>query len=374
MDKKKVEFIFLSEPDMIKAGVLDVKKCVQAMDETFKLLGRGDYVMGGHDGNSHGCMLWYPTESPFPNMPLAGPDRRYMAMPSYLGGEFNICAVKWYGSNIANPAKGLPRSILLVGLNDPDTGEPLAVMSANLLSAMRTGAVPGVATKYLARKDAASLAVLGCGVINRACVRGILEHMPGKKKMYLYDLVTENARKFAEEFEKEYELEIVLAATLEEALTDADVVSVATSGAAKVVVDRSWLKPGCLFTMTGTAQLDDQCYMDNKAVFDHWPMHKVWYEEGLAHKDGLSSVEGWASSYPLLRLLHEGKMREEEMHSLSDIANGTAIGRRDDKEIILLISGGLPVEDAAWGYRVYKQAVAQGLGQKLVLWEGAHWQ
>lgn len=60
MERKQVGFRFLSEPDMIKAGVLDVKKCVEVMDDTFKLLGAGDFVMGGYNQSSHGCMLWYP--------------------------------------------------------------------------------------------------------------------------------------------------------------------------------------------------------------------------------------------------------------------------------------------------------------------------
>ena len=49
MERKQVGFRFLSEPDMIKAGVLDVKKCVEVMDDTFKLLGAGDFVMGGYN-------------------------------------------------------------------------------------------------------------------------------------------------------------------------------------------------------------------------------------------------------------------------------------------------------------------------------------
>jgi ornithine cyclodeaminase len=143
LDKQKVEFLYLSEPDMLKAGVLDVEKCVGVMDETFRLLGHGDYLMGGHDGNSHGCMLWYPKESPFSNMPLEGPDRRYMAMPAYLGGRFNVCGTKWYGSNILNRERGLPRSVLMVSLNDADTGAPLAIMSGNLLSAAETAGIAG---------------------------------------------------------------------------------------------------------------------------------------------------------------------------------------------------------------------------------------
>lgn len=60
-----------------------------------------------------------------------------------------MAGCKWYGSNHENLKKGLPRSILMVTLNDPDTGAPKAFMSGNLISSMRTGAVPGVGVRYL---------------------------------------------------------------------------------------------------------------------------------------------------------------------------------------------------------------------------------
>ena len=63
-----------------------------------------------------------------------------------------MAGMKWYGSNCENKASGLPRSILMMMLNDKDTGAPLALMSANLVSCYRTGAIPGVGAKYLARK------------------------------------------------------------------------------------------------------------------------------------------------------------------------------------------------------------------------------
>ena len=158
---KRTEFLYMSEPDVIAAGVLDARKCVDNAEEVFKLLAEGDYLMGGSNHNNHGMYIVFPKESPFPNMPVAGPDRRFVAMPAYLGGRFDICGQKWYGSNAANKDKGLPRSVLMVTLNDKDTGQPICYMSANLISAARTGAVPAVGTRYLARKDAQVLTCVG---------------------------------------------------------------------------------------------------------------------------------------------------------------------------------------------------------------------
>ena len=172
-----LDFLYLDEPDMIKAGVLDMKKCVQSMDDMFQVMGQKDYIMGSPSENHHGMMLWFPEEKRSEKMPVAGPDRRFMAMPAYVGGRFNVCGNKWYGSNIENQKKGLPRSILTVMLNDAETGAPLALMSANLLSSIRTGAIPGVATKYLQREGASVLGIIGTGVVSRSCILAIKETM-----------------------------------------------------------------------------------------------------------------------------------------------------------------------------------------------------
>ena len=84
------EFLYLNEEDMIKAGVLDSARCINVEEELFGLLSKGDYRMGGDKHNAHGIAMRFPKESPFPNMPLDAPDRRFMAMPAYVGGRFNV--------------------------------------------------------------------------------------------------------------------------------------------------------------------------------------------------------------------------------------------------------------------------------------------
>ena len=111
-------------------------------------------------------------------MPKPTADRRFMAMPAYLGGRFRTAGVKWYGSNIENREKGLPRSILMFVLNDADTGAPLAFMSANLLSAYRTGAVPGVGARHLARKNSRVIGILGPGVMAKTSLSAFIAVCP----------------------------------------------------------------------------------------------------------------------------------------------------------------------------------------------------
>ena len=126
--------------------------------------------MGGGSGNSHGCMVQFPKNPEFPAMPKDGPDRRFMAMPAYLGGHFDMAGCKWYGSNVDNRSKKLPRSCLMLTLNDKETGTPVAHMSANLVSAYRTAAIPGVGVKLMAKKDAKVLGIVGPGFINNVTI------------------------------------------------------------------------------------------------------------------------------------------------------------------------------------------------------------
>ena len=77
----KVDFLYLSEPDMVKAGVKDMKQCVEVMERLLVTLNKGDYVMGGKNHNSHGCMIMFPDDPQFPGMPKNADERRFMAMP-----------------------------------------------------------------------------------------------------------------------------------------------------------------------------------------------------------------------------------------------------------------------------------------------------
>lgn len=369
----KLEFLFLSEEDLIKAGVLDMEKCVNTIDEMFHVLGEGDYLMGGPKENEHGLMLWFPDEKRFDNMPVAGPDRRFMSLISYLGGNFNVAGEKWYGSNVNNKNKGLPRSILTVTLNDIDTGQPLAFMSGNLISAMRTGAVPGVACKYLANPDSKVLSVIGTGVINKACVAAIKQTVPSIELIKVYDINQEQSKKFINDMKVDIDVTYEVCESMESCVRDSDVITVATSGAAKPQIKDEWIKDGCLITLTGTAELSAEFYSNNTIVADNWKMHEAWYQDGLEHPKGFESITSWAPTGELLKMIHEEKVTNHNILDLGDIALGKKVGRTSKEQKIVLITGGLSTEDTAWGYRVYQNALEKGIGQKLKLWDKPHW-
>lgn len=362
-------FLYLNEPDMIKAGVLDMKKCLNSMEDVFRLLGKGDYLMGGPYENSHGLMLWFPEEKRTEAMPIAGPDRRFMAMPAFLGGRFNVCGQKWYGSNINNKKKGLPRSILTVMLNEVETGAPFALMSANLLSAMRTGAVPGIATRYLQCSDASVIGIIGAGVINRFCLLAIAETIAGKKEVRVYDVIYEKAVSFCNQMGPKVEMDLHPVSSLEEAVRGCDIVSVAASGIELVNIKDEWIKPGAVIEITGAASLSVDCYKKNRIVMDNWKMHWEWLNELGDEPERLFSVNAGHPSAQLLKLVYDGEIKENDLVSLGDVMESPTKGRRNDEEKILFFTGGMAVEDIAFGFDVYSNALSLGIGQWLKLWD-----
>lgn len=361
----------MSEPDMIAAGVLDAAKCVDVCEEVFGLLADGDYLMGGPSHNSHGMGIVFPKESKFPNMPVAGPDRRFVAMPGYLGGRFDVCGVKWYGSNQANPGKGLPRSVLTVQLNDKDTGEPLCLMSANLLSAARTGAVPGVAARYLMRPGAEVAAVLGCGPINRACFKAIASQVPTLKRVYCYDLFEEPAREFAKWAGETLGVAGIVEPDLPTALAHADVVSVAASRLKPLVVADAWFKAGSTILVSGPIRGDDGFWLNNRIIYDNLHLHEAYVEEAAASPDRQASYDGVIGG-PIYRLIDEGLLPElRQSTDLGQIIRG-AEGRRNDEEKLSFVACGMSVFDLGWGYDLYQIALERGLGVQLTLWDSPY--
>ncbi|WP_321842772.1 tyramine oxidase subunit B [Paraburkholderia bannensis] len=364
----KIDFLYLSEPDMIEAGVLDAARCVDVCEETFSLLGKGDYLMGGANHNNHGMNIVFPKETKFPNMPVAGPDRRFAAMPGYLGGRFDVCGNKWYGSNHANAQKELPRSILTMMLNDKDTGAPLALMSANLLSAARTGAVPGVAAKYLSNRDAKSVAVIGCGPINKACFTAIMTQLDAVETVACFDVFLDKANEFARWVEEKYQIRAVGVDEAEQGFRDADVITVAASRLKPLFFKDEWIKAGATILASGPFNTDESFLTNCKVVYDHTALQEAYVEDAIAS----GNKEGYYSGViggPLYRLIDAGKLPSlKEATGLGDVVNGNKTGRTNASERVLFIACGMAVFDISWGFDLYKNALDKGIGQSLNLW------
>lgn len=372
MEYPKIDFLYLSEEDMIAAGVKDMKGCVEAMEEMFKLMKVGNYRMGGANGNSHGSMVMFPAESKFPEMPVDGPDRRFMAMPAYLGGKFDMAGMKWYGSNAANREKGLPRSILMLTLNDKDTGAPLAYMSANILSAYRTGAVPGVGFKYFAKEDATTIGIVGPGVMSKTALAAAMAVRPTLKTVKVKGRGKASLDKFIAHVKEEYPgVEVYAVETIEEAVRDSDIVSVSTSSptgdpSLYPYIAEEWIKPGAVIESTAALRFDDDFIINRaRTVTDNIMLYEAWEEE--MKPDAYNTIP-----IPAVRvedLIAEGRMKPEQIDDLGDVLLGNIPAHRKEGEIVIYSVGGMPTEDVAWGTCVYRNALEKGIGTKLNLWE-----
>lgn len=319
----KVEFTYLSEEDLIKVGVLDIEKCVSVMEDMFSLLGKQDYLLGGPGENHHGIRIWFPKEKRTDNMPVAGPDRRFMSLVGYLGGEFNICGEKWYGSNQKNREKGMPRSILTITLNDIDTGQPLAYMSGNLISATRTGAIPGVAAKYLAVTQVETLAIIGAGVISWSSTMAILSSRKEIKKVKVFDIAKERAEDFCTRIEKEYGIIATATNSLEETLEDSDLVNLAASGENPPEINSEYIKDGATIMVSGSAKLPDEFLIENKIVTDNWNMHKSTAKDWVEWENLQSGVEEirddlyYGIAGQVFKLVERKKLNEDSIVNLA---------------------------------------------------------
>ncbi|STC68068.1 tyramine oxidase subunit B [Corynebacterium pilosum] len=371
----RIDFIYLSEPDMVEAGVGDAAKCVETMEETLILLARGDYRMAGASANSHGAQINFPKDPEHEGMPADGPDRRFMAMPAYLGGRFRNTGVKWYGSNAENRKRSLPRSIHLFILNDTDTGAPLAVMSANTLSAYRTGAVPGVGVKHLAVENAETVGIIGPGVMSRTIFSSAMSQRPSIKNLKIKGRSPESTERAANWFREKFpEVNVTVVDSEQAAIEDSDILIGGTSTSKDgpsgfPYFKTEWLKPGALVLCPAAARFDDDFVSSDKAnlVVDYRGLYSEWFHENgkdVTYEDllGIPGNRWWD-------MIQEGSLKEEQLVNIGDIADGKAPGRENDDQIFLYSIGGMPVEDVAWATDLYENAMKKGIGTKLNLWE-----
>lgn len=381
-DTSKVDFLYLSEKDMIDAGVLDGAACVDTIGEVLALCSEGDYLMGGEDANSHGIALMFPKEPKFPDIPKAGPDRRFMAMPAFLGGKFDMAGQKWYGSNKANNDKGLPRSILMVTLNDIDTGAPVAYMSGNLESAMRTGAVPMVAAKYLAKEDAKVAAFIGAGVIATTSLICLMAVRPSidTVKIKASSVTSKSAKKFEAYIHEHFPTikNVTICETLEECVRDADIINEAVSvhkEGDSPLIKAEWIKKGAVILSSMNISFEDDFLLNGcTKVLDNLDTYQGFWEG--AQKRKAAAIAAGKKPTPfgclgvkILDFIKQEKLTRDDVTWIGELVRGKKPGRTSDDEIFVVGCIGMPIEDIGWGLTCYQNALKKGIGTKLNLWD-----
>jgi len=256
-------------------------------------------------------------------------------MPAHRGGSEPLWGLKTVAIFPGNSARGLDSHQGFVALFDGETGETRAVLNAGALTAVRTAAVSGVATRLLAREGARTLAILGAGIQAQA-------HLEAMRAVRDFDRVIVWSRtpgRIAGVEEAE---------TAEEALRDADVVVTATS-AVEPILERAWLKPGAHINAVGssipsTRELDTATMRDAALFVDR--------RESTINEAG-----------DFLFPQREGAIGPEHIRAeIGELLIGTAEGRRSDDELTVFKSLGLAVEDLAAAEHVLRRAEAENAG------------
>jgi ornithine cyclodeaminase/alanine dehydrogenase-like protein (mu-crystallin family) len=242
----------------------------------------------------------------------------FRAMPAKGGG---LAILKWVTSFPGNPARGLPVVMGMICVSSAETGEPIALVDVRAVTALRTGAIAAVAAQELAREDARSAGLIGCGLHGAWAARCLAaaEFGPG----VCFDLDPEAAGAVAGELGWE-------AGAREDALA-CDIVTCVTPGH-EPVVRAADLRPGLHLNMLGAdgpgkaeAELDaiDRC----RLFCDEWAQASHGGELTGAAKDG--------------------RITRDDVTELGAVLTGEAEGRRSPDEITLFDSTGIAIQDLA---------------------------
>ncbi len=251
----------------------------------------------------------------------------------------------------ANREQNRPVVNGLVLVLDDTTGEPVAVCDGTWITAMRTGAASGLATELLARADARSAAVIGCGAQARTQLLGI-DCVRELDRIRVYGRRAGGVRRFVAEMQPRVHARLEAAASATEAVAGAAIVCAATTSSTPVF-EGGYLAPGTHVNGVGSFTLEmreiDAATVGRARIF----------------VDSLESALAEAGDLVLAE--REGLTRREDWTELGLVAAGRRVGRRTEQEITLFKSVGHAVQDVAAATFAVRAARERGLGQEVEL-------
>jgi ornithine cyclodeaminase len=281
------------------------------------------------------------------------PDRSgaFAAMPAYLASPpaLGLKAITVFPGNHGTELDSHQGAVLLF---ETKRGSLLAVMDASSITAIRTAAVSGVATRLLARADAGDLALLGTGVQALKHLEA-MSHARRLRRVRAWSRSPEHVRAFAQRAARSLGLTVEAAASALEAVQGADLVCTVTSSR-EPVLKGEWLAPGAHVNAVG-ASLPSARELDTEAV-----------TRARLFVDRRESALNEAGDFLIPRregAVDEGHIRGE----LGELLLGSCRGRQSEAEITVFKSLGLAVEDVAAAQLIYDNALKTGAGTRVEL-------
>ncbi|NTU79290.1 MAG: ornithine cyclodeaminase [Chloroflexales bacterium] len=252
-----------------------------------------------------------------------------------------------------NIGRGEPSIYALVTVLDPETGRPVAVLDGTYLTALRTGAASGVATRHMARPDARVLALFGAGAQALPQALAVCAVRP-IERIWLVNRSRDRAQLLAARMRHEgLTLDLRIAPTVEQALAEADVICTATSSPAPLFDDAA-LRPGTHINGIGSykptmAEVPAATVARARVVVDQ--RRAAWAEAG----DLLQARDAG--------LIDEGHLAGE----IGEVAAGRVAGRTDPAEITFFKSVGNAAQDIAVAALALARSAVLGLGVEVAL-------
>ncbi|MGH9776212.1 MAG: ornithine cyclodeaminase family protein [Candidatus Acidiferrales bacterium] len=317
--------LFLTEEDV--RSVLTMKMALAAVEEAFQRLADGSAVLHLRQ------RLHLPGKSYL----------HYMAAGDAQGGTIGM---KIYTSS----REGLR---FLVPLFNAETGNLMALIEADYLGQMRTGAASGIATRLLARANARTVGIVGTGSQARTQLEAVaavrkLEHI----RAYSRDVG--RRAKFAVAMSAQLHVPVETAPTGEEAVRDADIVITATA-AKDPVLRGEWLSPGTHINAIG-ANFPDKRELDAEAI----------RRAAIIVAD--SREQSKIEAGDLIQVFGRDEAQWAAIVELAEIVSGRATGRSNEDQITLFKSSGIAIEDVTAAAKIYDCARSRGIGREIPMW------
>ena len=320
--------LVLSYDDVTRLLTMDA--CIEVMADALRTTSRGGAVLPLRS------VVWMPDRTGMIGL-----------MPGFLEAPISL-GLKVVSIFPGNHGTGFDSHQGVVMLFDTRHGSPKAILDASSITAIRTAAVSGVATRALAREDAGDLALLGSGVqaaTHLAAMRAVRK----LRRVRVWSRNLANAQRFAEKAP----IAVEVAATVRDAVDGADLICT-TTAAREPVLEGAWLAPGAHINAVGACfavsrELDTAAVVRSRLIVDR-------KESTLAE----------SGDFLLARA--EGAIGDDHIAGeLGAVLLGEVVGRRSNDEITLFKSLGIAIEDLAAAHYVYSQAVARGGGVSVPL-------
>lgn len=317
------------------AVLVDISAAIRAVEKGFRLLAAGEVTLPQRVAT-----------------PLPAQNGVHLSMPVYLHGEPGTLAVKVVTVFRQNGERyGLPAVQGILLLHDATTGRLLALMDAEHLTALRTGAASGIATQQLARADARSLVIFGAGALAPLQAAAVCAVRP-IERITIVSQSGERDAALCARLRRDLGVDAISTREIQPAVEQADVICTATTSV-QPLFDGAWVRPGTHVNGVGSytrtmRELDERLIRRARVFVDRFEAAE-------------------AEAGDIVLAAQDGAPRDLIAGELGDLLLGRLPGRQNDDEITLFKSVGLAMQDAVVAAQVYAAAAAGGVGRQLDL-------